>query len=220
MFYRIARSFDPKIIGRASDQTVHAKIDIHVDHPNYFTHHLLKKAEHIQDIVCPKPILEKNAKLTDLITYSGIGGSLLISNKLKQILYACNHTGIQYFPTSVIVNNCENPDYWIANPYQFDYDCVDLTQSRLTIKNFEDHSSQSKQLPEKDKLQPLIEDTRFPILVTFDPIYLKEGCKTDLVVMRNVYSAIGFYVSEKIKQEIEDSGCTGVVFIKPEERYP
>ncbi|MFN3666639.1 MAG: imm11 family protein [Sediminibacterium sp.] len=216
MYFRISKSLDRKIIGSASDQAIHAKIDIHIDHPNYFTHHLLKKVENVEDIVCPKPILEKNAKLTDLITYPGIGGSILVSNKLKKILYACNHSGIQYFPTSLIADNTEMPDYWIVNPYQFDYDCIDLTKTRLTIKNFENHSSEIKTLSDKNELIRLIEDYRFPILATLDPFYLKEDSKIDLIIMRNVYSAIGFYVSEKLKKEIEDGGCTGIVFIKPE----
>lgn len=220
MFYRIARSFDPKIIGRASNQTVHAKIDIHVDHPNYLIHHLQRKVDKTENIVCPKPILEKSAKLTDLITYPGIGGNLLISNKLKEILYACKHPGIQYFPTSVIVNGIEKTDYWIGNPYQFDYDCIDLSKTSIIIKNFETQSSEIKILSKKDELVALIEASRFPILVTLDPLYLIESCKTDLILMRNVNSAVGFYVSEKIKLQIEEAGCTGIVFTKPEEKYP
>lgn len=134
MFFRIFNSIDRKIIGKVSDQTIHARIDIHVDHPNFFSHHLWKKVENTNSIVCPKPILEKNAKLTDLVTYPGLSGTLLISTKLKNILLQYEHSGIQLFPTSIIVENNEVTGYWIANPFQFDYDCIDLVNSRITLK--------------------------------------------------------------------------------------
>lgn len=38
--------------------------------------------------------------------------------------------------------------------------------------------------------------------------------------MKRVYGGVGFYVSEKVKKQIEEAGCTGFFFSNPEEKYP
>ncbi len=219
MHFRIYNSIDKKVIGTASDQAIHAKIDIHVDHPNFFKQHLWKKVENVDHIVCPKPILEKKAKLTDLISYPGLAGTLLISNKFKTILSKSNHTGLQYLPTSVIANNCEVSGYWIVNPFEFDYACIDMLNSKITRKDYETNLSEQI-VPDRTELIELCKTLIFPKSISIDPLFLDEDCNKDFIIMQKVYGGIGFYVSEKIKKEIEDAGCTGIVFTKPEEKYP
>lgn len=219
MYFRIYNSIDKKVIGSASNQAIHAKIEIHVDHPNFFNQHLWKKVENPDLIVCPKPILEKKAKLTDLISYPGLAGTLLISNKLKTILSRSGHPGVQYFPTSVIANNSEVSDYWVVNPFEFDYGCIDMINSTITRKDYETNLSEHI-VPDLIELITLCKTLIFPKSISIDPLFLNEDCNKDFIIMQRVYGGIGFYVSEKIKKEIEDTGCTGIVFTKPEEKYP
>lgn len=219
MFYRISHSLDPKVIGSANCQTVHARIDGHVDHPSYLSHYFLKKAEKDDIVVCPKPILEKKAKLTDIITYPGLAWDLLISDPLKKLLYAAGHRGVQFFPTSVIVDKKEIEGFWIMNPYEFDYDCIDLNRSIFTFTN-EEKDKKKISINNTQELIDLIDTLRYPKSIMIEPLFLKENCTKDLLVIRGVYGGISFYVSEKLKREIENTGCTGIVFSKPEERYP
>jgi hypothetical protein len=35
-----------------------------------------------------------------------------------------------------------------------------------------------------------------------------------------IYGGYGFFVSGKVKDEIQNTGCTGIVFKEPNEKYP
>ena len=42
----------------------------------------------------------------------------------------------------------------------------------------------------------------------------------DFFVVKYITGGVGFFVSERLKKEIETEHCTGIVFTEPNERYP
>ena len=41
---------------------------------------------------------------------------------------------------------------------------------------------------------------------------LQKNIEQDLILLIKVYGGISYYVSEKLKAEIEEAGCTGIEF--------
>lgn len=221
MYYRIHYSLDPKETGNPAAQSIFERNDIYVEHPLHFNQFHLKKANDIQAVVTPKPILEKKAKRTDLVS-TGFGGGvrLTISNKLKKILDKPQHPGIQFFLTSIIEGDIEIPDYWITNPFAFDYDSIDFEKSSFSIRGLGGVKISEIKVKDLTHFLSLISTLIAPEGIFIDTLYITPETKKDLLIVRWVYGGIGYYVSERLKKEIEDAGCTGIVFTKPEEQYP
>lgn len=49
-------------------------------------------------------------------------------------------------------------------------------------------------------------------IVTIDNILLKDDIKDDFFILRHVEGGIKYIVSENLKQEIEEEGCSGIEF--------
>ncbi len=71
------------------------------------------------DVLVPMPVLEKKAKLTDLISvvFMGMEHRLLVSAKLQEIL-TINSFGIQFVPTKLITKT-DALDYYIVHAEDF-----------------------------------------------------------------------------------------------------
>ena len=210
MLYQLSNSIDVQEVGKYP-QVETAQIPTTVDDP-LFTANI--HFHQVDRYLAPKPILVKGAKLTDLISSVVIGTNLrlLVSNKLKSILEIYN-TSIQYFNTSVIWRGNEIDDYWLTNPFRFDFDEVDFRQSVVEVRRpgkFEGEriTTESKsgflellEMSEKNQTFPLISSTRF-----------KETVK-HFIVLRHVIGGVGYYVSQNLKDRIEHAGCSGIRFV-------
>lgn len=223
MNYRINHSCNAKIIGNVSQQFETADYPVPVDHPNFLGNprFFLKKVN--VDLVIPaQPILKRGAKKTDLIfgTVYGAIGRFLISDKLKKILEKEDNKGLQFIKTSINHKNEKFMGYWFTNPFECDYDCIDITKSEFKLYDVFEYAFKEKlNITSYDELMKLIGGLQPPNMLMIENLFLKEGLK-DLVILRWVNGGIGYYVSEKLKQEIEDAGCTGIIFSKSNERYP
>lgn len=165
----------------------------------------------------PSMILRKRAKKTDLISVSYLGYSsrLLISDKLKLILEKYQNENVQFFKTRIIYKDVEDSNYWVVHPYRVDYDFVDYSKSIINKQNI--LSTDPKEYVNIDSKEDFIKQrthhgTDGKIWgFTIEKIVFKDKI-TDFFILDGVSSGIGYYVSEKLKNEIEEAGCTGIEF--------
>lgn len=168
------------------------------------------------------PVLFSKANKTDLIDKGGqLSHRIVISTKLKKILQK-NDFGVQYFHNSIIHKDIEDFEYWVVNPFQNKNEWIDIDKSFVYYRKFN---------PEK------IEDFKILNLTTvefkkllenkdmFDEIYLyqlslfEELIDKDFFTLQSTFEGVSYIVSEKLKEEIEDAGCTGIEFQPVELSY-
>lgn len=164
-----------------------------------------------------------SSKVNDLIMDGGpISMKLTISGKLKAIIEKYRRTGMQFYNIKVIKKDIVFNDYWILNMYEFNQEYIDFKNclinhrkkkegggtttvqiSLSSLSEFENELLNAKQnlesvIIEKLSLNNVIED---------------------FFILKYVNGGIGYYVSEKLKNEIEDACCTGIEFQPAELTY-
>ncbi|MFY7898917.1 MAG: imm11 family protein [Chitinophagaceae bacterium] len=212
--YKIRNSLNHKEIG-VYPQIETGNYPIMYENSNFIGNIHLKKITSHPDLTIP--ILRKKAKLTDLISAGIMGFSfkLLISTKLKLLLEKYQNDNLQFFKTSLIYKDDENNDYWVVHPYRADYDFVDYAKSVISKENI--LGTDPKEYVTINSTESFIQQrtehrTDGKIWgFTIEKIAFKNGL-TDLFVLDGVSGGIGYYVSEKLKNEIEEAGCTGIEF--------
>jgi len=55
--------------------------------------------------------------------------------------------------------------------------------------------------------------------ITIEKLSLTDNISVDFFSLKYVFGGVGYYASEKLKQEIEDAGCTGIEFQPVELSY-
>ncbi|MBN8652261.1 MAG: hypothetical protein J0L67_12575 [Cytophagales bacterium] len=173
--------------------------------------------------IVPKAILHKKAKVTDLISNVNAGGNLhlLMSKKLADIVRKHRKNGMQFFETSLITHdNKEIRGYLSLNMFVSNNEYIDIKNSIVRY----DKKSEDYNLTYKTK----VEYTYFNDQTSFDEalqfatqnhetfyfskIRLLNNIDEEFFMLRYVEGGAKYVVSEKLKKEIEDAGCTGIEF--------
>jgi hypothetical protein len=215
MFYRIEPTLDETITGIDDAQSSSAIYPINIWDPIYINQwgHTL-----IPDyVVLPIPKIKTKAKLTDLMSvyFTGSSYRLTISSRLKEILEKNVHGNIQFIPITIYYKKKYLSDYWLTNILSFDNENgVNYKHSLIferngenkiiTINNFEDFRKKQNELIWPNNL--------FIEKLVFNKIIDEEVC-----TIERVRGGAGYFVSEKLKQEIESAGCTGIEFLPIEQ---
>lgn len=212
-------------------QVYKATVNFDIYHPNSAYHLNFAKAD--ESTLWPIPQLSKKAKKTDLLSVSfmSLSGKLLISSKLHNIISKSKTTGIQFVKTELIIKVGKIEEYWILNPFQSDLSFIDCANSHFGFMDSlgrnileEIQFSSAKDFIEayKDSQISAIKNpypNHRPLVI--NKIAIHENLGIDFFsVMPLIYGGIGFFVSEKLRDEIESVGCTGVVFKDPNQHYP
>jgi hypothetical protein len=168
-------------------------------------------------VVLPIPKIKTKAKLTDLMSvyFTGSSYRLTISSRLKAILEKNGHGNIQFIPITIYYKKKYLSDYWLTNILSFDNENgVNYKHSLIferngenkiiTINNFEDFRKKQNELIWPNNL--------FIEKLVFNKIIDEEVC-----TIERVRGGAGYFVSEKLKQEIELAGCTGIEFLPIEQ---
>lgn len=164
--------------------------------------------------------LLKNSIINDLIIDGGpVSGKPIISEKLKSIIEKYRTTGMQFFNINIIQERKEYNNYWLLNMYEFNDELIDFKNSTIY---YEKHSADFKTTYNSEKLLLKVntfsefikyyEETK----ITMESIYiqklaLKKDITEEFFALKYVMGSM-YYVSEKLKQEIEEAGCTGIEF--------
>jgi hypothetical protein len=216
-YYIIQESGNLKIIGKYPQvQSIHNNCHVW-DEPKFVEHIHHEKVDF--EPITSNAILHKKSKQTDLINVNeamGFSGKLLISGKLKTILQNNRKSGMQFFKAPIIQNNLLVEDYWILNMYEFNNDYVDFLNSKILLEEitFENINSLYLRINSLKDYELKIEEIRGKkgcnlriekLVLSKDKIY------NDFFMIRYSFSGI-YFVSEKLKKEIEDADCTGIEF--------
>jgi hypothetical protein len=214
-YYRIEESTDLKIIG-SYPQAQKANHLVPVDSPVH-----LWKAKKIgskwdNNVSIPEPILLKKAKLTDAISSVVTGGNLIISNKLKQILSSTNNDCIQFIQVNIFYNEKKIP-YWMVNPCCFGFENIDFINSEIWLTDAGITDVSKLSLLNINEFNEKCKELKPPMSLQFKKLAFLRNTQDDFFVIRYAVSGYG-YVSEKLKNEIEQAGCTGIRFMGINER--
>lgn len=213
-YYEIRHSLDKKVVG-SYPQVEEAKHNCDIwNDPKFIGNFHFEKIT-LTPIVS-NAILKKKSKLTDLISVTVIGFSnkLLMSKKLKTILDNTSINGIQFFRSSIFQNNIEYPDYYLLNVYSFENELIDFEKTTFSLRKRKEGGG-TEQLKVnidsyEDFLQKLSYYNEKKEILKAEKVYLQKNIDVDFIVLKN---PIKYVVSEKLKEEIEDSGCTGIEFM-------
>jgi hypothetical protein len=168
------------------------------------------------------------SKILDLIENGGpASGKLLISSKLRSIIENYRKSGIQYFQFNVIKNKVIYSDYWILHMYDFNEEFIDFPNSVFLYQKKDDDFANSyltedikMRFKSKEDFEAHKERTKENFEVTtIIKLKLKDNITEDFFALRSVEGGIGYFVSETLKNEIENAGCTGIEFQPSELSY-
>jgi hypothetical protein len=215
-YFKIAASINPKQIGNTYPQAEGVYTE-HVDNPAYLFNAFRDFEKVDQEVLVPMAKLcKKSTNLTDMLSSGGYGLELrwLISDRLKAILENSKHLGYQYLSTTVYDFSGTAPfPYWLTNTWLFFPEYINYSQSELWLRG----SGGVQQLERVycDSYEDFERKTKLhaPVPIMIEKMVLDAGqIEYDLFAVNNVYGVIAHICSEKLKNEIETSGCTGIDF--------
>jgi len=196
--------YDPKYIGRIR----HEKID--------FIPYLL-------DIE-----LFGNSKIADLIESGGqVSTKLILSDKLKSIIEKHRKTGMQFFNINILQKKDIHTNYWILNMYEFNLEFINFKDCLVYHeKKSDDYDTSYKTeniiikpksyiefLTYREKAQEKME------IIKIEKLSILDSISENFFMLKHVNGGVGYFVSETLKDEIEDAGCTGIEFQPVELSY-
>lgn len=213
MYYSIQFSMNNKIVGKffQSENIVYNYED--VSNPKFLNNIYFKKIDF--DPIVSIPILHKKAKITDLISNVNAGGNLhlIISEKLKNIIEKYRTKGLQFFKTSIVKDNIEYYNHFSINMYESNMDFIDFEKSNVVVRVKKKEGGTELKTIGVNTLDDFLSTVDYHKekmeMVTINNIFLNERVSEDFFLLKN---GVKYIVSEKLKQEIEDAGCTGIEF--------
>lgn len=162
------------------------------------------------------PVLYLNAKRTDLINIwdTGFSFTKLISGKLKDILMSYRTEGMQFFQCSVFQNGIEYVDFYLWKAYKFEFEFIDFDKSEVYLMNI---SKKIEKLPIRNYNEFMtkkqeVDNLGFPFGLMVEKIHFQHDLPEDVFSLRYVEGGMKYFVSQKLKSDIEQSGCTGIEF--------
>ena len=216
-YYRVRYTLNKKKVFGNYPQVKEVKHHCSVDNdPRFIRHFRLKKIDF--EPIVSTPILYAKSKKTDLIEKLGIGFShrLVISGKLKNILKQYRNDGFQYFQCPIFHKGVEDKAYWIMNVFKTNEEYINYKESEIKWERMRMGSGPKYGIVKIVSLRDFNKKKEFHRknheYLYVKRIVLKEQVKDDFFVLNHIEGGLGYFVSEKLKQEIEEAGCTGIEF--------
>lgn len=215
-YFAIEHSMNRKIVGKIP-HTKEIFYNCSVDDPNLIDRY------HFQEIIgvpyLATPILHDRAKQTDIIdTYSVMGfgfGSMVISEKFKNLLTHFKIYSLQYFKTFLIHKNEKIENYWQTHISKIAYECLNFEKTIFVLKQYkEDGGVEIQEIMFRNLKEFLIyvQTLNYPKMLFIKSFYFVEHMNYDYFSLRYTEDCHNGIVSEKLKNEIEKQGITGIEF--------
>ena len=111
-------------------------------------------------------------------------------------------------------------DYWILNFYEFNYEYTDFPNSKISYtRKADDYKITYNTIKEYINLKNFeqFEAKRLEAITKEESLSIEklnlfnQNVDEDFFMIKYVFSGL-YFVSEKLKKEIEDAGCTGIEF--------
>lgn len=215
MFYKISPSTVTDIIGTNSGcQSETAIYPVTFDDPlNIWKWNFVEIPDYVP---LPIPKVKSKAKFTDLMAvyFTGSGGRLTISEKLKKILEKGSHGNIQFLSLEMVQNKKRVTNYWLTNILTIDNEsCVNYKLSLIQQGGFIIEKNKTLHFEDHTSFIHTIDNLKFedPMISIYNLI-LNKGIKYNLIVIKHLRGGMSYFVSEQLKEEIEEAGCTGIIF--------
>jgi hypothetical protein len=209
-FFVLKKAFEEASIGSTYPQSQVAKNTVHIDDPT----HLWKQntGQSVVGVAIPQPVLHPDAILTDLISSASISIQLVLSRKLKSLLesYAVP-TDIEFLPLTVWYLNKEHP-YWVLNPLDFRMELIDFSKSEIWVVGIGGGKIRDAKVENYSDFVAFNANRVSSEWLRIRKVALKNQSDIHLFALQGVEGGIEYYVSDKLKNEIEDAGCTGITF--------
>jgi hypothetical protein len=219
-YFRLFSTLDSKVKG-ASPQVQDAVVPTTVNDKNYIGSYRFEQLP--ANIYLPKGILAPRAKMTDLVMASFIGFSLrlFVSRRLANILEQSQHFGMQFLNTTLIDRKGNEHPYVIVQTYDFGHEFIDYEQSSFIVTD--DYMTMSnissKHIHSAAEYDTWFERAGEPSEFLFvDKVSFFESLTMDFFAIRGMKDGM-YYVSERLKNQIEAAGCTGILFRELNEPY-
>lgn len=213
MYYKITIGFDKLVYGTDWPQTNETIYPCSIYDPLFIRQWKFKKTP--KNIITPIPKLKAKAILTDLIGTSSNGSefALIISEKLKMILEKYNTDHVEFISIKMQKGVREIKGYWMTNIIGFD-NREAINYAKCTIKYFMCRNREEIFIKTFDEFLEAKKGNEGEMIgILIYKLILKEKIDKDFIILDAVNGGgVGYYVSEKLKKEIEDEGCTGIVF--------
>lgn len=221
MFYSIKHSMNTKIVGKFfQSENIYWNYG-NIDNPKLLSNIYFQKVDF--DPIVPIPVLHKKAKITDLISCVNATCScqLIMSEKLKNIISKYRTEGLQFFKTSIIKDNLKHNNFYALNMYEINNDYVDFSKSKIIYnKKADDYKSSFMTVKEQINFENFeqFDEKRMQVwsnneeTISIEKLNLNiENINEDFFMIKYVFGAT-LFVSENLKKEIENAGCTGIEF--------
>lgn len=217
-YFAIEYSLNEKIMGKI-EQVKEYRHNCHVwDNPNFIDRFPFQKIENIP--ILSNLHLYSSSKLTDVIMAGGIGfsfGSMVISDELKSVFDNFNSYGVQFFPTYLLHKNKKIDNYWQSHIYDIPYDFIDFNNTDILLKDRDENRNLTKKyldkMKSKEDFLKFSESMKYPKMIYLTNINFLKEMNYDYFFLRYFENngSLGI-VSERLKEEIENKGCTGIEF--------
>ena len=208
-FYELAYSAQEAEIGSTYPQSQTARELVKVtDSRHLWTQEIGRLRD---DIVLPQPVLHPDARLTDLISTTSTW-RLILSGKLKSILEKYIYPeSCQFLPMKIHHIN-KQYDYWMVNTIMFDMEVIDYQSSEIWVDGAGGTKLYKLNCLDQYDFQEKTGELVLPKRVSIKKAALTEKTDKQFIQLQYVYGT-GYFVSEKLKREIDDTGCTGMKFV-------
>ncbi|WP_256010315.1 imm11 family protein [Desertivirga xinjiangensis] len=166
------------------------------------------------NVSVPAAKLAKKAKKTDLVSVSSMGfsGRLFVSNKLKNILGKYAADKVQFLESYLLDKTGEKETYWIVQPLTSDQSYLDFENSDIWLKSIREGKISKVPLTSLEDFNIQSQKIDLPKHLQIEKPAIREEILDDFFILQKVSAGTGYYVSEKLKSEIENQNCTGIDF--------
>lgn len=217
VYFKITGSLNNRIIGKFP-QASDAKHNCDVwNEPKFIEHTNLKEITF--DPIVSNAIVAPKGKITDLVSVISMGFTrkLLMSGKLKNVLETHVTQGLQFFNAPIIYKGDVLQDYWVLNAFPAKTDKLDFEKSQV-ISRRKKEGGGTYVLDEKiSSFSEFIETSNYfwenkvgQIMIR--TMVFKDDVTDDFMAIDNIEGGVGYVVSEKLKNAIEEADCTGIEF--------
>lgn len=208
-FFRISYSDDSNVIGATFPQSQKANHPVSVDDTLHLWNHSIGMS--FRDAILPELIMHPKAKLTDLISSATTGARLVFSQKLKDLLDSSINISMGELRPIKVLHKKQVALYWIFNPIKYQVDLIDFDRSKIWLLKSGVEVQQQFFINSRDFLDK-VGNIHYPEQILIKKLYINELANKDFFTLNYLNDGLGYFVSESLKDKIQNVGCTGIEF--------
>ena len=217
-YYRIFTAADAEVVGRLP-QIVNPIFPTTRTSRKMVGTYFFQKSD--EDVEVPTASIHKKAKMTDFMWADFLSLQRVVSKKLNDILANHIYDGVEFIQTSLSSKLGDLP-FWIINPFAPAFHMLDMQKSKFALVDMismvpvkDEYFSTAAELKVAfdEELNKALTKGRNhkPLIITH--LEFRRDVNLDFFFIRGtVTDALGYFVSERLKYEIEEAECTGIIF--------